>query len=276
MHKRNLRNQVSAAPPAGELLTECLSALGVSAARADMRNACARHVRGSRAIGRIARHANRMTVGMAQPQSPDQAAPTPSQQARKAEDRYVILAAFDDTSGAQEVGEMAMRVARATHGAEVHLVHVIASPNADAWQKHGEHLDGFAKRLRQVFGGPIFGHLASDTPWKSIVQFAANLNADLVIVAPHDRHGVERFAQGSVSEKVARNAHCPVLLARPKTHVAERSTEIEPPCPKCLDTQSSSNGKQLWCAQHSQHHVKGHTYIDYPESYAGPSEFDRD
>jgi hypothetical protein len=66
------------------------------------------------------------------------------------------------------------------------------------------------------------------------------------------------------------------MLARPKTHVAERSTEIEPPCAHCVETQQKTQGKELWCAQHSQHHKKGHTYFDYPESFAGGSEFSRD
>lgn len=171
---------------------------------------------------------------------------------------------------------MAARVASSTPGAEVHLLHVMSSPKPEDWGKHGAHLDEFARRLRQVFAGPIFGHLGTDTPWKAIAQVAANLNADLVIVAPHDRKGIERFAQGSVAEKVARHTHCPVLLARPKTHIAERSTEIEPPCPRCVETQQKSEGKELWCVQHSEHHKKGHTYFDYPESFTGPSEFDRD
>jgi len=190
--------------------------------------------------------------------------------------RYVVVAAFDDSDAARQVCETAARVAAATPGAEVHLVHAISPHNADAWNRHSSHLDVFARAVREMFAGPIFGHLATDSPWKSIVQFAANLNADLIVVAPHDRRGIERFAQGSISEKVARHAHCPVLLARPKTHVADRSAEIEPPCPKCVEVQQSSRGKELWCSQHSPHHVRGHTYIDYPESFAGPSEFDRD
>ncbi len=190
--------------------------------------------------------------------------------------RYVIVAAFDHSDAALEVGEMAARVGRSTPGAEVHLVHAVTSSKAEDLSSHAAHLEDFGGRLRKVFAGPIHGHLATDTPWRSIVQFAANLNADLIIVAPHDRRGIERFAQGSIAEKVARNAHCPVLLARPKTHVAERSTEIEPPCPKCVETQQRTAGKELWCSQHMQHHKTGHTYIDYPESFGGGSEFSRD
>ncbi len=195
----------------------------------------------------------------------------------QAQARYVILAAFDHSDVATHVGATAASVASAIPGAEVHLVHVVASSGKpDDVKRHGALVDDFARRLRQVFAGPIFGHLASGTAWKAIVQTAANLNADLVIVAPHDREAVERFAQGSIAEKVARHAHCPVLLARIKTHIAQRNLEIEPPCPQCVETQQKSLGKEFWCAQHSQHHKKGHTYIEYPQSFADGSQFFRD
>jgi nucleotide-binding universal stress UspA family protein len=195
----------------------------------------------------------------------------------QAHNRYVILAAFDHTDAAMHVGATAASVATATPGAEVHLVHVMSSEKPGEIKKHGAHVDDFARRLRQVFTGPIYGHLGAGSPWKAIVQMAANLNADMIIVGPHDRAGIERFAQGSIAEKVARHAHCPVLLARSKTHVADRSTEIEPPCPHCVETQQKTNGKELWCSQHSQHHKKGHTYTDYPDSSFGEgSEFFRD
>ena len=191
----------------------------------------------------------------------------------------MILAAFDDSDAATHVGATTASVAGATPASEVHLLHVVTVTSAgkpEAVQRHGAHVDDFARRLRTVFAGPIFGHLGSGSPWKTIVQLGANLNADLVVVGPHDRAGIERFAQGSISEKVARHAHCPVLLARSKTHIAERSTEIEPPCPQCVDTQQKTQGKELWCAQHSQHHKRGHTYIDYPESFAEGSQFFHD
>ncbi len=192
----------------------------------------------------------------------------------QAQARYVILAAFDDSDAATHVGATTASVASATLGAEVHLMHVVTgSDKPEGFKKHGSHVDEFARRLRTVFPGPLFGHLGSGPPWKAIVQLAANLNADLIVVGPHDRVGIERFAQGSIAEKVARHAHCPVLLARSKTHIAERSTEIEAPCAHCVEMQHKTQGKDLWCAQHSQHHKKGHTYIDYPESFAEGSQF---
>lgn len=52
-------------------------------------------------------------------------------------------------------------------------------------------------------------------PVESIAARAKEIGADLVVVGTHDRGPVKRFLLGSVAQKVLRDAHCPVLLARP-------------------------------------------------------------
>jgi nucleotide-binding universal stress UspA family protein len=47
-----------------------------------------------------------------------------------------------------------------------------------------------------------------------ILDCAAEWGADLIIVGSHGRKGVTRFLLGSVSEAVARHAHCSVEIAR--------------------------------------------------------------
>ncbi len=47
-----------------------------------------------------------------------------------------------------------------------------------------------------------------------ILDCAAEWGADLVVVGSHGRKGVTRFVLGSVSEAVARYAHCSVEIAR--------------------------------------------------------------
>jgi len=104
---------------------------------------------------------------------------------------------------------------------------------------------------------------------------AASLDADLVIVGTSSLTGLQRLAMGSVAEKVIRHAHCPVLLVREKNHSELREPEIEPPCPQCWETQNQSAGKTLFCAQHSTHHVHGHTFYEYPPSFADGSQIIR-
>ncbi len=52
-----------------------------------------------------------------------------------------------------------------------------------------------------------------DTPSK-IVDYAQEIDADLIVMPSHGRKGVSRFLLGSVAEQVVRLAHCPVLILK--------------------------------------------------------------
>ena len=110
----------------------------------------------------------------------------------------------------------------------------------------------------------VVAHFRRGSPARDIAQLAADLDADLVVVGSHGRRGLERLALGSVAERVSRLARCPVWIVRPKNHVGgERVPEIEPTCPDCVTTRSATNGKELWCARHAEHHIRAHgwTYV---------------
>jgi nucleotide-binding universal stress UspA family protein len=49
-------------------------------------------------------------------------------------------------------------------------------------------------------------------PAEAIVDTARKVGADLIIVGRRGLSGVTRFLTGSVSDRIARYAHCPVLL----------------------------------------------------------------
>jgi nucleotide-binding universal stress UspA family protein len=52
----------------------------------------------------------------------------------------------------------------------------------------------------------------------SILAFAQNIQADLVVMGTHGRRGLDRFVMGSVTESVLRKAVCPVLAVRKPAH----------------------------------------------------------
>lgn len=53
--------------------------------------------------------------------------------------------------------------------------------------------------------------------YASIVARAEELRADVLVVGSHGATGLARALLGSVADKVIRYAHCPVLIARPRT-----------------------------------------------------------
>lgn len=51
-------------------------------------------------------------------------------------------------------------------------------------------------------------------PGEAILDYILENDVDLVVMNSHGRDGVSRFLLGSVTEKVARHAHCPVFVVR--------------------------------------------------------------
>ena len=63
--------------------------------------------------------------------------------------------------------------------------------------------------------GPVRLHTAEGDAAKEIVRYADEWTADLLVIGTHGRSGFDRFALGSVAEKVLRKASCPVLTLPP-------------------------------------------------------------
>jgi len=55
-------------------------------------------------------------------------------------------------------------------------------------------------------------------PWESILSFAEEKAADLIVMGTHGRRGLDRLTMGSVTERVLRKARCPVLVVRKPGH----------------------------------------------------------
>jgi len=192
----------------------------------------------------------------------------------------VVLVGIDFTETSQTALATAENLARAAPSAELHLVHVCAMPSmppdpqelfARAQNAFGGRLAAAREKIDKMAAGAthgisrVTGHVRIGNPAASIVELAADISADLLVVGTAQRTGVSRLVFGSVAEKVARTAPCPVLIVRTKeTPIWER---IEPPCPDCTHVQRETSGEHLWCARHSQHHARWHTYHEAPAGY---------
>ena len=112
-------------------------------------------------------------------------------------------------------------------GATVHLLHVlpilpmladhgvnVGDDEAAEKQAQSQLKDLVRRRLTRT-PAEIHTHIAfvSEVP-KTILAFARDLKADLIVMATHGRTGVKHLFFGSVTEAVVRNAVCPVLTLR--------------------------------------------------------------
>lgn len=81
-----------------------------------------------------------------------------------------------------------------------------------------------AERLRALLPGWKVGSDAvADSPAWALIRKAEEWRAELAVVGSHGRSRLERIFLGSVSYKVAAEAHCSVRIARPR-----RSAPTEP------------------------------------------------
>jgi nucleotide-binding universal stress UspA family protein len=182
--------------------------------------------------------------------------------------RVVILTAVDGTTASTLTAEAAARFATIP-GSEVHFVNVI-EPDSNlsfngAIDNSRRLLEGAAES--SGLGDRARYHIGSGVAWREIVQLAANLHADLIVVGVKERKPLQRMLLGSVAEQVVKKAPCPVYVARPISY-AEEAPEIEPPCPSCLAVQQKTDGETLWCERHSQRHVHGRLHYEFPPSFA--------
>lgn len=179
-----------------------------------------------------------------------------------------LLSAVDYSEHSELVVAQTMDLASRYAGAEAHFLHVSSNAPQDlgtSEQRTSTLFNWLGERLKNLGVLPesvrVVGHEAHGDPAQVILQTAADLLADLVIVGTRGRKGVERMVMGSVAESVVRHAACPVLVVRPRTH-DDPAAQIEPPCPRCVQARAETRGAALWCEQHQEKHGRRHTYYD--------------
>lgn len=62
--------------------------------------------------------------------------------------------------------------------------------------------------------GSLHAHGLIGDPGTMIVRYAREVEADLIVMPSHGRHGFKRFALGSTTERVLRHSDVPVLVLR--------------------------------------------------------------
>jgi nucleotide-binding universal stress UspA family protein len=104
----------------------------------------------------------------------------------------------------------------------VHALHVMPAMNDPAVIWHlidlDERRDLAQRKLQARLSADGFPQVTCATrtgdPGEAITEYAADLGADLIVLPSHQRRGLNRLLLGSVAERVARLAPCPVLILR--------------------------------------------------------------
>jgi nucleotide-binding universal stress UspA family protein len=191
---------------------------------------------------------------------------------------YVVLAAvaFDDT-GERALVE-ATRYVQLHQGSELHVVNVAVGvsdgkASDEVIKRISDELKARVQAIQAQRPLKVTAHIRTGVAARAILQTAADLDADLVVVGTHKRAGVEKLMLGSVAERVLRDAHCPVLVAMPKDHVRAAAQDvIEAPCPDCVAARKASANANYWCERHSHSYLRPHVYEPSASRRPGPME----
>ena len=145
-----------------------------------------------------------------------------------------ILVPLDGSKLAECVLPHVENIATGCSVGEVIILRVCESPSilADypegkgkSWEKHVErmttnaqkqcniYLDDVEKQLRDK-GFNVRTDSCLGKPAEQIVDYASKNEIDLIVMASHGRSGVNRWAYGSVADKVLRSTCVPVLLVK--------------------------------------------------------------
>lgn len=70
------------------------------------------------------------------------------------------------------------------------------------------------KKLSELGYGDLSIEVVIGDTTSKIVDYAQEIDADLIVMPSHGRKGISRFLIGSVAEQVVRLSHCPVLILK--------------------------------------------------------------
>lgn len=150
-----------------------------------------------------------------------------------------ISCAVDFADPSRVALEEAADLARRFEG-ELTLVHVLAPPPPAASEvlvssreiakmvaeDDAAKLAAWRAEAERRSGRPARSCVLSGDPAAEIVRHALEERCDLVVVGTHGRTGLKRLVLGSVAERVARQAPCPVLVVHDHRR-SERAREVE-------------------------------------------------
>ena len=113
-------------------------------------------------------------------------------------------------------------------GSDAHFI-----PHAEARARMEAHVgklvDEFLVKGPALPMEQVAVYVATGVPSERIISLATAVDADLIVLGTHGRHGIGRMLLGSVAEEVVRRAPCGVLVIRPRDFLeGKKLPEIQP------------------------------------------------
>jgi nucleotide-binding universal stress UspA family protein len=155
-----------------------------------------------------------------------------------------LVVGVDFQAGGDEAIVMALRMLASGAARTVHLLHVLdprdvmSSKDFPALETEEQVLEAapgiLVERASQLGaqqglaydGNHVLTHARIGPAVQTLLQMAVDYDADMLLVGTHGRRGIDRLVLGSVAEKLVREAHCPVLVARPKDYAGLARTAL--------------------------------------------------
>ncbi len=196
---------------------------------------------------------------------------------------YPIVVGVDFQPLTDEALREAFRTAALHPGATVHAVHGITKAPAHArgagaisetealLENSLDKLKGYVSKVATAWpeagGQRVQLHYRIGDPAEVLVQVSVDVNAELIVVATHGRHGLQKLALGSVASKLIEIARCPVMIVRARDYTGLTPTPtIEPVCPDCARVRRETGDVTLWCDAHRHTRPMPHA-VGYSEVF---------
>lgn len=156
--------------------------------------------------------------------------------------------------------EQSVRIAQRVPRSELHLVHVASSGagSRDLINRLRLTVNEKAGAMKGLRGVTVGIHLRWGKVVHEIVQLAAQVYADLIVLGSSGGWHLEHWIVGSKAERLGVAVSCPVLVASPRP--SKPRPAIGPPCPDCVRSRAASGGSLWWCEHHSQQAGRAHEF----------------
>lgn len=152
-----------------------------------------------------------------------------------------VVVAFDFTPSAEQALARAVDVAARAPQHVLHIIAVLDTRGTLPFEggksyENAEHVQqAISERVAAAFEGQatasevqFFVHARIGKPVDEILRLCEEVGADLVFIGSHGKTGVERFLLGSTSERVVREAKCPVMVVRAKAYAQVDLQKVVP------------------------------------------------